>query len=153
MPDRHLRFTLPDLVAATADRDNATGAWMSHRDATTSVLMQIPDVGAFVRALLPVHLSDHSTVTFGVWVSIHPAELQRAQEVWDRPDYLSLELDGLLANAVPPWGLLAAPVHTVVRNRRHTPYCESSTDPLLTRVLTHDWPQHTIVTALDFDHS
>jgi hypothetical protein len=149
MPDRHLRYTLPDLVAATADRENAAGTWMSHVDAATSVMMQVPDIGSFVRALLPVRLSDHSTVTFGVWVTVHPAELQRAQQIWDQPAYLTLELDGLLANAVPPWGLLAAPVHTVVRNRRHTPYCESSSDPLLERVLTHEWPQHTIVTALD----
>jgi hypothetical protein len=112
-------------------------------------MMQIPDVGAFVRALLPVRLSDHSTVYFGVWISVHPDALQIAVEVWDQPTYLTLTIDGLLANAVPPWGLLAAPVHAVARDRRHTPYCESSSDPLLTRVLTHEWPQHTIVTALD----
>jgi hypothetical protein len=147
--DRHLRFTLPDVVAATADREHAAGAWLSHRDARTSVMMQVPDVGAFVRSSLEVRLSDHSTVTFGVWLSVHPAALQIAHEVWDQPAYLALTIDGVLANAVPPWGMLAAPVHAVVRDRRHTPYCESSSDPLLTRVLTHEWPTHTIVTALD----
>jgi hypothetical protein len=147
--DRHLRFTLPDVVAATTDREHAAGAWLSHRDARTSVMMQVPDVGAFVRSSLEVRLSDHSTVTFGVWLSVHPEALQIAHEVWDQPAYLALTIDGVLANAVPPWGMLAAPVHAVVRDRRHTPYCESSSDPLLTRVLTHEWPTHTIVTALD----
>jgi hypothetical protein len=147
--DRHLRFTLPDVVAATAGREHAAGAWLSHRDARTSVMMQIPDVGAFVRASLEVRLSDHSTVTFGIWLSVHPEALQIAHEVRDQPSYLALTVDGLLANAVPPWGMLAAPVHAVVRDRRHPPYCESSSDPLLTRVLTHEWPTHTIVTALD----
>jgi hypothetical protein len=152
MPDRQIRFTLPDVVAASTERELTPGTWMSHRDARAAVMMQVPDLGAFVRALLPVQLSDHSTVTFGVWLSVLPEALQVAQEVWDSPDYLAMTIDGVLANAVPPWGLLATPVHAAVRERRHTPYCESSPDPLLTRVLTHEWPRHTIVTALDSGH-
>jgi hypothetical protein len=148
MPDRHLRFALPDLVAATEQREHAPGSWLSHVDARTSVMLQVPDVGAFVRALLPVRLSDGSTVTFGVWVSVHPAELQRAAAVWDRPDYRALTLDGLLANSVPPWGLLDAPVHIAVREVRHTPYCISSSDDGLARVLAEQWPATTIVNAI-----
>jgi hypothetical protein len=148
MADRHLRFTLPDLVAATEQREHAPGSWLSHVDARTSVMVQVPEVGAFVRALLPVRLTDGSTVTFGVWVSVHPAELQRAAAAWDRPDYRSLALDGLLANAVPPWGLLDAPVHLEVREARHTPYCASSPDAQLARVLTEQWPAPAVLTAI-----
>jgi hypothetical protein len=148
MPDRHLRFTLPDPVAVSADREGAPGAWLSHRDAKTSVMMQIPDLGAFVRTLLPVGLTDGSSVTYGVWLSIHPDDLQRAAAVWDEPEYLALELDGVIANAIPPWGLLALPVHTSVRNRRHTPYCDSSPDPTVARVLTDLWPVEDVLGAL-----
>jgi hypothetical protein len=135
VPDRHVRFTLPDPVAASEQRETAPGVWMSHIDAKTSVLMQVPEIGAFVRALLPVLKPDGSTTTYGVWLSVYPDVLQVASDVWDTPDYLTMVFDGVLANAIPPWGLLAAPVHAVVRNRRHTPYCESSTDETLTRVL------------------
>ena len=40
-------------------------------------MMQVPAIGAFVRALLPVRLSGGHTITFGVWVGINPQELQR----------------------------------------------------------------------------
>ena len=55
--DRHLRFTLPDPVLATEERERAPGAWLSHDDASASVMRQIPGVGPFVRCLLPVHLT------------------------------------------------------------------------------------------------
>jgi hypothetical protein len=135
MPDRHLRFTLPDPVAATEAQEHADGVWMSHVDAKTAVLMQVPDIGAFVRVLLPVSTADGSTLTYGAWISVYPDRLQEAAEIWDTPAYLSLVLDGVLANAIPPWGLLAAPVHAVVRSRRHTPYCVSSSDETLAQVL------------------
>jgi hypothetical protein len=140
VPDRNIRFTLPDPVAATELRETTPGTWMSHRDAKTSVMMQVPELGAFVRALLPVALTDGSTVTFGVWVAIDPEHLQEAVAIWDTPTYLAMALDGRLANAVPPWGMLTAPVHLTVRRREHTPYCDSSTDPQLSKVLDLAWP-------------
>ena len=75
--DRHVRFGLPDPVLDTPDQDKVNGAWLSHGDANSSVMMQIPGVGPFVRALLPVHLTGGYTITCGVWVAIHPDELQR----------------------------------------------------------------------------
>lgn len=111
------------------------GAWLSHDSPETSVLMQIPSVGAFVRAPLPVRLSGGHTVTYGVWVGIHPAELQRLFGVWWTPEYQDLRIDGVLANSVQPWGLLAAPVSLAVRDPRQAPYCSGSPEPGLSRVL------------------
>jgi hypothetical protein len=105
-------------------------------------------LGAFIRALLPVSLTGGHAITYGVWAGIHPADLQRAFAVWREPDYAGLELDGVLANAVPPWGMLAAPVRLAVRDTQQTPYCTGSSDPLLSRVLSGQWPHEDIIDSL-----
>jgi hypothetical protein len=56
--NRHVRFQLPDPVLALPDRERTDGTWLSHHDANSSVMMQVPDLGGFVRVLLPVHLTD-----------------------------------------------------------------------------------------------
>ncbi|HVQ90371.1 MAG TPA: DUF2199 domain-containing protein [Mycobacteriales bacterium] len=106
--DRHIRFRLPDPVLATPEREQAAGVWLSHEDANNSVMMQVPEVGPFVRALLPVRLTGGYTVTFGVWIGVAPPDLQRAFQSWWSPDYPQLQLTGRLANTLPYWGLLAA---------------------------------------------
>ena len=111
-------------------------------------MMQVPGVGAFIRALLPVALSGGFTVTFGVWLAVHPDELRRAFAIWWEPEYETLALDGRLANAVPPWGLLAAPVRAVVRDPNQTPYCDSSIDERLAAVLTNEWPHDLVLDAI-----
>jgi hypothetical protein len=111
-------------------------------------MMQVPPVGAFVRALLPVSLTGGYTVTYGVWVGVDPRELQRAFAVWWEPEYKDLRLDGFLANSVEPWGLLAAPVSLMVRDPEHTPYCSASSDPQLSRVLNGHWPHDEILELL-----
>jgi hypothetical protein len=45
-----------------------------------------------------------------VWAGVHPDDLQRAFRVWWEPEYEDLRLEARLANSVPLWGLLAAPV-------------------------------------------
>jgi hypothetical protein len=111
-------------------------------------MMQVPPIGAFVRALLPVKLTGGHTLTYGVWVAIHPHDLQRAFAVWWEPDYTELCLDGFLANSVKPWGMLAAPVSLTVRDPNHTPYCSASSDPVLSRVLTSERPHDEVLGAL-----
>lgn len=61
---------------------------------------------------------------------------------------IELRLDGFMANALQPWGLLAAPVSLVVRDPDQTPYCAESRDPLLSRVLTEQWPHAGIIDAM-----
>jgi hypothetical protein len=55
--DRHVRFTLPDPLLNRPEKEAAAGTWMSHATVRESVMMQVPDVGAFVRVLLPVRLT------------------------------------------------------------------------------------------------
>jgi hypothetical protein len=147
--NRNIRFRLPDPVQETIEQERAPGAWMSHVDATASVMMQIPDVGPFVRALVPVALTGGHTVTFGVWLLVDPDDLQRASQIWETPEYANLVLDGWLANSLPGWGLLGKPVRAAVKTRQHTPYCVDSTDPVLSAVLTQEWRHDLVLDALE----
>ena len=111
-------------------------------------MMQIPGVGPFVRALLVVRLTGGYAVTCGVWVGVHPDDLQHAFHVWWEPEYEDLRMEGALANPVPPWGLLAAPVTLAVKDPEHTPYCVSSSDHTLSRVLGEEWPHKDVLETL-----
>jgi hypothetical protein len=111
-------------------------------------MMQVPDAGPLMRALLAVRLMGGYAVTYGVWVGVHPDDLQRAFRVWQEPDYENLRLEGALANSIPPWGLLAAPVTLAVKDPEHTPYCVSSADRMLSRVLGEEWPHEDILRTL-----
>ncbi|MGO4590088.1 hypothetical protein [Paenarthrobacter sp. 2TAF44] len=64
---------------------------------------------------MPVQLVGGQRITFEVWVSIHPDELQRAYSVWWEPEYADLRSTSYLAYAINPWGLLGAPVALAVR--------------------------------------
>ena len=138
--DRHIRYTLPDPLLAADGWQRVAGTWMSDPNAREAVMIYVPEVGAFVRALLPIHLSGGYKLTYGVWLAVEPAKLREIYQVWNRPEYQDLRIGAYLANAVKPWGLLAAPVTAVVRNPDETPYCDKSTDPTLSAVLHHEWP-------------
>ncbi|WP_155859323.1 DUF2199 domain-containing protein [Cellulomonas sp. KRMCY2] len=137
--DRHERFTLPDPALEPGPWHDAEDWWMNDGDARTSVFMQVPGLGSFVRALLPVQLGRSHKLTFGVWIGVTPDDLKRASEVWWEPEYAELVIDGRLANALPPDIEVGAPVRLVVRDPEHTPYCDSSTDPRLQSLLTSTW--------------
>ena len=145
--ERDVRFQLPDPVLKSPDQHRAEGSWLSHKDPNTSVMMMVPEIGTFVRALLPVRLTEGHSVRFGVWVAIHPDDLQRTFSVWLEPEYADLTLAGYLANNIEPWGLLASPVNLAVRNVDHTPYCVGSSSPELEGLLTSEWP-HSILDSL-----
>ncbi|WP_157630318.1 DUF2199 domain-containing protein [Kribbella catacumbae] len=140
--DRHIRFQLPTPLYDLPDWEQLPGLWMSHQTPTESVMLQADGFGAFVRALLPVQLEGGHKLTYGVWVGVHPDQLQQAFAVWwdDSPAYLDLRLDGRLANRIDPWDLLGVPVVATVLDQDTTPVCTSSDDPLLTRVLAETWP-------------
>lgn len=111
-------------------------------------MMMVPIVGTFVRSLLPVRLSGGYTVTFGVWLGVHPDDLQRAFSVWVAPEYVDLRLEGRLANALPAWDVFGAPVVATVLDPEATPYVVSSTDPMLSQVLADEWPHEQILPGL-----
>ncbi|MDP9694409.1 UNVERIFIED_ORG: hypothetical protein J2X79_001968 [Arthrobacter globiformis] len=87
-------------------------------------------------------------VRFGVWIAIHPDDLQHACRVWNTPEYIDLKLSGYLANKIQPWGLLAVPVKLAVVDPNRTPYCVSSPDEDLNDVLTKDWSHDSRVVAI-----
>ena len=146
--DRDIRFTLPDPVLALAEGGVLPeGTWLSHGDAESSVMMIVPEVGAFLRCLLPLRLEGDHTLTFGVWVGVETDDLKRAYDVWWEPEYADLELSGALANALPGVDVLAAPVALRVLDADESPYVVASPDALLDKVLTDTWP-HDAVTDL-----
>lgn len=114
----------------------------------TGTMIQAEGYGAFVRALLPVRLTGGYTVTYGLWLGVHREDMHRALAQWHAPTYPELVLDGVLANAVEPWGLLAVPAQAVVRDPEQTPYIDSSPDVLLSRVLRDDWSHEDVLPTL-----
>lgn len=143
--NRHVRFRLPDPVLELPDQERTEGTWLSEADANSSVIMQVPDLGAFVRVLLPVHLTGGYRVTFGAWLGVDPAELRRASSLWWEPEYAGLEFEGRLANALPGWGLLAAPAQAAVLNPDETPYIVGSSDHEFNHVLRDEWPHRDVL--------
>jgi hypothetical protein len=115
------------------------------------VLMQVQGVGAFVRVLLPVRLTGGYSQTFGVWLGVHPDDLKRAWEVWPTDEYRDLALEGVLANAIPPWDaeVFGAPARATVVDKEHAPYITASTHAVLSEILTSDWPHAQILPAVD----
>lgn len=145
--DRHVRFTYPDPVL-NAGEIPASAFWMTHPDANTSVMMQVNHLGAFVRALLPVHLTAGHTITYGVWVGVLPEDLRRIFDTWWSPEYKDLAIDGYLANTIEPWGLLGAPIRLRVLDPNQTPHCADSTDGTLQSVLTEAWDHELVLSTI-----
>jgi hypothetical protein len=146
--DRHVRFRLPDPVLRAPEKDQGEGTWKSDDDPNAAVMMLVPHVGAFVRALLPVRLTGGYTVTFGVWVGVHPDDFNRAVANWWSPDYSQLRLEGRLANALPAWEVFGVPVTLAVTDPQATPYCVSSCDDELSAVLSHEWDHDVVLAGL-----
>jgi len=86
-------FKVPDPVLA-ASEDQRGKASQSDPDANRAVMMQVPEVGRLLRALLPVHLSGGYTLTFGLWLLVRPDDLQRAFRVWWSPEYVLFKVGG-----------------------------------------------------------
>lgn len=71
--DRHIRFRLPDPVIEVPEEERAERLWGN------DVMLAVKDLGSFVRALLPVHLDDGGSLTFGLWLGVHPDTLRHRQ--------------------------------------------------------------------------
>ncbi|PVU83080.1 hypothetical protein DDP54_08775 [Cellulomonas sp. WB94] len=112
------------------------------------MMMVVPELGAVVRALLPVQLTGGHTVTFGVMVGVHADDLKRAFDSWWAPDYANLKFGGRLANALPTWQVLGAPVSLAVTDPDATPFCVASTDSGLQSVLASEWDHELVLAAL-----
>lgn len=145
--DRDIRFVQPEPVLRAAPAEPGD-VWMTGTDAEKSVLMQVQNVGTFVRTLLPVRLTGGFTVTYGVWVAIDPAELSHVMDAWWAPEYADLHLEGRLANVVAPWGLCGSPVTLRVLEDDQIPHCVASADDSLTSVLNDEWEHQLVLDTL-----
>ncbi|WP_167837833.1 DUF2199 domain-containing protein [Nocardia altamirensis] len=143
--DQHWRFTLPDPVRRAPDRELTPGTWMSGDTAHTSELMMVPNHGAYARALLPIRLTEGYSMTYAVWLMVHPNDWRRLCEDWWSPEYADLRIYGWLANNIEPWDVLTARVTAVVRDPEQIPYCDSSPEERLDRVLHEEWPQELLL--------
>jgi hypothetical protein len=66
--------------------------------------------GAFVRCLMPVHLTGGGTIEYSVWLRVGADEVRHASEIWEAPAYADLRFEGTVANAIRPWAdMLGAP--------------------------------------------
>ena len=78
----------------------------------------------------------------------HPNDLKRAYDVWWGPDYPNLSISGRLANSLPGWGLVGAPVELEVVDPGATPYCVRSSDAELFKVLADEWERTEVLARL-----
>lgn len=146
--DRDVRYRLPEPVLLLPEQDLTDGVWKSDDDPDAAVMMLVPDLGGFIRALVPVRLTGGYEVTFGVWVGVHPDDLGRAYDAWWTSGYSELRLEGRLANRLASWDVYAAPVQLAVLDTEAIPYCVSSTDPDLASVLGAEWDHEKVLAAL-----
>jgi hypothetical protein len=141
--DRHVRIALPDPVLAVPAEQRAARTWGA------DPLMQVQGVGAFVRVLLPIRLTGAASLTVGTWLGIDPGRLTGVWERWETDAYATLELDGYLANAIPPWGdqVFGSPATGAVIDPSSFPYLRTSSEPVLDSILTRAWPHEEILEA------
>lgn len=141
--DRHRRFVLPEPVLAVPEHERAARTWGN------DVLMAVRDLGSFVRILVPVRLTGGYAVTFAAWLGVHPDDLRYSYEVWNDAQYAALELDGRLANRLPPWEeeTYARPLRATVRDLGQLPYAADSSDAGLQHVLSTEWAHEPVLAA------
>jgi hypothetical protein len=142
--NRDVRFKLPDPLLKLSAEELRSKIWGN------DYLLQVQGIGAFVRALLPVHLAGGQMLTFGLWLGVRPEELKTLWEIWESPEYLGHEFQGWCANAVPPWkqAVLAAPVIARPRKQDELPWVVSSSSELMQAILEREWPHEEILPGL-----
>jgi len=135
---------LPEPVLAVPVEQCPARTWGN------DVMMMVQEVGAFVRVLVPIQLTGGFTVTFGAWLGVHPDDLRRTYEIWSTVDYADLELDGRLANMLPPWEdqTYRRQLRVRVQNPDQVPYAADSKDAGLQRILSGEWPHELVLAAV-----
>lgn len=141
---RDVRFWLPDPVLAMAESVRAAQTWGN------DVVMQVTGIGSFVRVLLPIRLVGDQEIVYGIWLGVREVDLRQAWEAWSSETYGDLQIDGLLANAIPPWGkaMLGAQVTARVLARDELPYVVTSSNETVGRMLSQEWPAADVLVDL-----
>jgi len=137
---------LPDAVRAIPENQRRTRVGVGGPS-----FMQLDLKRFFVRALLPVRLSDGHEFHFGVWLETSEEAAKQLWTNWERPEYSAVRFNATLANAVPPWdeSVLGAPCVAGIRNQDQLPYIESSTNAHLAAVMATPWPRAECEELLD----
>jgi hypothetical protein len=153
------RFNLPwpDPVADMTDEERD-----EHVRFSSDAVVATDNIGGFVRALLPVPLTDARTVTIGVWVSVETDVYMHVSKVGrGELDYTQLQFEGRLANSLEPWGqrILGAPVSAGLpadATRLQMPHVLGSPASEISAVLNGRWRAEDVLTgdmrwALNYD--
>ena len=141
-------FGLPDEVFALTPEERASRIRGLER-----VFVLGQDRG-FVRTLLPIEL-DHGSLTLGVWLEIDPRQALEAMSAWERPAYLGLSFDGVVANNLKPWESALHGAHASARpsSQDELPRVVNG-DTIIRSFLTRRWPRDEVLASLpDLGHS
>lgn len=143
--DRHIRARVPDALLDIPDDEWRSLAWGSPE----WDMLEVPGIGSFVRALLPVRLSGGFSITFGIWLDVGPSVLRLAYDAWDNTDHVGFRMDGRIANSIPPWErrVVGKPALAEGRKLDQLPVVVESPDPLVTQIITEEWPHEQILDA------
>ncbi|MGX9890455.1 DUF6348 family protein [Streptomyces sp. NPDC002276] len=135
-------LALPHLVAELSEEERRRLV-----KSDTGAIITAEGVGNFLKVRLPIRLDDGRTVVYLAWVYLQPTVFDDfVQRVHD-DDLADHRFEGLLCNAIDPWGedVLRAPV--VLGGQRinedgsvRISEVLESSDPLLGKVLTESWP-------------
>ncbi|AGL20760.1 DUF2199 domain-containing protein [Actinoplanes sp. N902-109] len=112
-------------------------------------LRRDPDLGAFIRCMMPVQLTGGGTVEYSVWLRIDDNQMRKALHFWDLPEYADLTLVGTVANDVKPWeGMLGEPARAEVRDPGTIPWLIAQPETLLHRILHDTWDRDDILSRI-----
>jgi len=138
------RFKLPDSLFAIPKEERG------QRVHDGGDMVGAPGIGVFVRVLLPVTLTEGYLIRYGTWLQLtSEADFDRARELWHAPEYPSLVLDGILGNAIEPWGPpLLTKARAGVRAAHEVPYVDKIYDEELAKVLTETWSRSWVLSAI-----
>lgn len=144
--EREIKRELPDVVRAIPEAQRKTRVGIGGTS-----FMQLDLERFFVRALLPVRLSDGHEFHFGVWLETSEQTAKELWTNWERPEYSAMRFEAVLANSVPPWNesILEADCVAAVRDHNQLPYIEPSNQSTLSAVMATPWPRTECESLLD----
>ncbi|MFF9813456.1 DUF6348 family protein [Streptomyces sp. NPDC014006] len=135
-------LALPHLVAELSEEERRRRV-----KSDTGAIIIAEGVGNFLKVRLPIRLDDGRTVVYLAWVYLQAAVIDDFVQRIHNDDLDGHRFEGLLCNAIGPWGegVLRAPV--VLGGQRinedgsvRRSEVLESTDPLLSKVLSETWP-------------
>ncbi|MFC5908422.1 DUF6348 family protein [Streptacidiphilus monticola] len=140
---------LPHLVAELSEEERTQRV-----RADTGAIMIVEGVGNFLKVRLPIRLDDGRTVVYLCWVYLQAPVIDDLVQRFETGAVEGHRFEGLLCNAIPPWGgeLLRAPVvlggqRIKADGRVARTEVLGSSHPLLSRVLQQTWPADLVLGA------